>query len=176
MLEAPSHDSTARLFLRDGDLKRKVEIAEHLSHSGGLARLLGMRNHLRPSRYWLVAAVVAHLVISFVHGAAHSGARVLLSPAATLFVFVVILAGPVAGLALMWRAARLGASVVALTMAGALVFGIVNHFMLASADHVSHVDPAWRAMFTATAVLLALTESAGCGLAIAAARERRLLS
>lgn len=132
--------------------------------------------HRRLSHYWLSAAVAAHLAISIVHGAAHSGARVLLSPAATLFVFVVILAGPVAGLALMWRAARLGASLVAVTMAAALVFGIVNHFILVSGDHVSHVDPAWRGTFAATAVLLALTESAGVGLALAAARERRLLS
>lgn len=120
--------------------------------------------------------MLLHLAISFVHGAAHSGAHVALSPAATAFVFVVILAGPVAGLALMRPAARLGASLVALTMAGALVFGVLNHFIVPSGDHVAHVDPAWRAMFAGTAVLLAVTELAGCGLAVAAMRERRVLA
>ena len=47
----------------------------------------------------MAAAVLAHLLISMVHGAAHTGARILMSPAANLFVFVVILAGPLVGLA-----------------------------------------------------------------------------
>ena len=42
----------------------------------------------------LVALIALHLAISFVHGAAHTGAAVPLSAAATLFVWVVILVGP----------------------------------------------------------------------------------
>jgi hypothetical protein len=122
---------------------------------------------------WLTVAVLGHLAISLVHGAAHSGAHVALSPPATAFVFVVILAGPVGGLMLMRTATRFGAFLVALTMGGALVFGVVNHFLVASADHVAHVDPAWRAMFAGTAVLLAITEIAGCALAVAAMGEKR---
>jgi hypothetical protein len=95
-----------------------------------------------------------------------------LSLAANLFVYIVILAGPLIGLALTWPAERIGGWVIAVTMAGALVFGIVNHFMLSSPDHVAHVDPQWRPLFTATAVLLAVTEALGCGLAIRLARER----
>jgi hypothetical protein len=44
---------------------------------------------------------------------------------------------------------------------------------------VAHVDPQWRALFTTTAVLLALTEAFGCGLAVrvaGAGRERKALS
>lgn len=122
---------------------------------------------------WLIWVVLAHLVISFVHGAAHAQAHVPLSLAANLFVYIVILAGPLLGLVLAWKARRIGSVVIACAMAGSLVFGLVNHFVLASADHVSHVDPQWRALFATTAVLLAVTEALGSGLAIRVIRERK---
>jgi hypothetical protein len=133
-----------------------------------------MSKPARTTWRWLAVVVVAHLLISMVHGAAHAQAGVPLSPAANLFVYVVILGGPLAGLALTWPAERTGARVIAATMAGALVFGVVNHFVFASPDHVTHVDPRWRPLFTATAVLLAATEVLGFGLALRSARERRL--
>ena len=120
--------------------------------------------------------VLTHLVVSLVHGIAHAQAHVPLSPAANLFVFIVILAGPLAGLALTWPARRLGSWVVAATLAGSLVFGLVNHFVLASPDHVAHVAPEWRPLFTATAILLAVTEALGSGLAIRLAREGKRAS
>jgi len=58
-----------------------------------LARQPGMSGSANPGRRWLTAAVLSHLVVSIVHGAAHNGAQVPLSPAANLFVFTVILAG-----------------------------------------------------------------------------------
>ena len=109
---------------------------------------------------------------SLVHGSAHQQAHVELTPAATAFVFVVILAGPLVGLALAWPAERLGSWLVAATMAASLVFGVVNHFVLSSADHVAHVAPGSRVLFASTAVLIALLEAAGAGLAWAIARER----
>ena len=42
-----------------------------------------------PTRQWLTATIVVHLVISIVHGMAHNQAEVPLSPAANLFVIVV---------------------------------------------------------------------------------------
>src|SRR4029453_9291797 len=124
------------------------------------------------TRAWLTAAVLAHLVVSLVHGAAHAQAKVPLSLAANLFVYIVILAGPLIGLALTWPAERIGSWLIAVTMAGGLVFGFVNHFMLSSPDHVAHVDPQWRPLFATTAVLLVVTEALACGLAIRLARER----
>jgi hypothetical protein len=121
----------------------------------------------------LIWVVLTHLVISFVHGAAHAQAHVPLSLAANLFVYIVILAGPLLGLVLAWKARRIGSLVIAFAMAGSLVFGLVNHFVLASADHVSHVDPQWRVLFATTAVLLAVTEALGTGLAIRVIRERQ---
>jgi len=116
--------------------------------------------------------VVGHLAVALVHGVAHAEARVLLSTAAGIFVYVVILAGPLAGLALLRRARRAGYWVIAGTMASALVFGVVNHFWLAGPDHVRHVTPQWRPLFAATATLLALTEGAAAGLAVRAATRR----
>ena len=65
-----------------------------------------MGGNTNPERRWLTAAVLLHLVVSIVHGTAHAGAHVPLSPAANLFVFTVILAGPLVGLALTWPAER----------------------------------------------------------------------
>jgi len=120
----------------------------------------------------MVAAVLIHLVISVAHGSAHTGAHVLLSPAGNLFVYVVILAGPLVGLGVSWRAERLGSLIVALTMAGALLFGVVNHFVLDSPDHVRHVEEQWRTLFGITAALLAITEALSLGLAMRLVRQR----
>jgi len=118
--------------------------------------------------------VLAHLVISIVHGMAHAQAHVPLSRAANIFVFSVIIAGPLVGLALTWPAQRFGTFLIAVTMAAALTFGFINHFVLESPDHVAHIDSRWRPLFTTTAVLLALTEMMGSGLAILSMRVRRL--
>ena len=115
-----------------------------------------------PSTRRLLAAVVfGHLIVNFIHGAAHSGARIPMTLAANLFIWIVILAGPVVG----WWISRsrpvAGGWIVAAMMAGSLVFGIVNHFVIVSPDHVNHVAVEWRTLFVITAVLLLLFESAG---------------
>jgi hypothetical protein len=125
---------------------------------------------------WMAAVVLTHLVVSMVHGIAHAQAQVPLSPAANMFVFIVILAGPLVGLALTWPTQQLGSWVIAATLAGSLMFGLANHFVLASPDHVAHVAAEWRSLFTATAILLAVTEALGAGLAIGLARERKRAS
>jgi hypothetical protein len=54
------------------------------------------------------------------------------------------------------------------------LFGLVNHFVVASPDHVAHVDRQWRDLFTTTAVLLTVSEALGTVLAIRFVRERQL--
>jgi hypothetical protein len=134
-----------------------------------------MRNSNSPW-LWLAALVLGHLGISIAHGAAHAGAHVPMSAAGNAFVFVVILAGPLAGLALTFASMRLGSWVIALTMAGALVFGFVNHFLLVSPDHVAHVASEWRPLFGVTAALLAATEGLASALAIRVAYGVRRLA
>jgi hypothetical protein len=130
-----------------------------------------MNRRTRPAWTWLAAAVLVHLVVSIIHGAAHTRAQVPLSHAAALFVYLVILAGPLIGLALTWPAERIGGWLIAVTMAGSLAFGFVNHFVFAGPDHVAHVDQQWRALFATTALLLVVTEALGVVLAIRFARE-----
>ena len=123
---------------------------------------------------WLIAVVAIHFIVSIIHGGAHAAAHVWLPPFANLFVFVVIIAGPLTGLAVMRSARRAGSWIVAVTMAGSLGFGLAYHFLVANPDHVTHVDARWRLLFAATAALLAVTEALGCGLAIHAARGGEL--
>lgn len=120
---------------------------------------------------WLAALVIVHLVVAVIHGVAHGGARVPLSPAALAFVIVVIEIGPLAGLVLMRVQPRGGPALVAVTMAGALLFGIVNHVVLTGPDHVAHVVADWRWLFGSTAALLALTEAGGALVGVLAARQ-----
>jgi hypothetical protein len=131
-----------------------------------------MSTNIGSIRGWLTAIVAAHLVLSFWHGTAHDGAHVPLSLPMALFVYIVIVAGPPAGLALTWRSPRTGYWLVAVTMAGSLVFGLLNHFVLGGPDHVAHVTAGWRPLFSATAVLLALSETAGLVVAVQAAQQR----
>ena len=139
-----------------------------------LARLLDRRSARYSAWRWLTAAVLGHLVVSIVHGLAHSEAQVPLSRAANFFVFAVILAGPLAGLALASFTERIGIWVIAVTMASALVFGCVNHFVLAGPDHVSQVAERWRPIFTTTAALLAAIEGLASALAVRIARGRKI--
>jgi hypothetical protein len=120
----------------------------------------------------LTAVVLLHLAVSLVHGWAHAGAQVLLPLAGALFVYIVILAGPLVGLAVSrWRP-RAGAWLVAASMGGALLFGLLNHFIINGSDHVSQIAIRWRALFGVTAALLVLTEAIGVGAGIWCARRR----
>jgi lipopolysaccharide export LptBFGC system permease protein LptF len=102
-----------------------------------------------------------------VHGAAHIGLNVELSAWASLYVFC-IGTGPIAGfLLLRSRRQRTGATILFATMIGALLFGLWNHFIAHGPDHVMHLQAgAWRLPFQATAVLLAVSESAGAIVAL----------
>jgi hypothetical protein len=114
---------------------------------------------------WLATlAVVLHGVVVWFHGAAHKDLGVGLPYAwQRIFVNVVILGAPVVALVLIWTPLkRCGYLTLALSMAGALVFGIYHHYMAISPDHVGHLPPGdAQSMFKATAALLVLTEAFG---------------
>jgi hypothetical protein len=117
----------------------------------------------------LAAVVLTHLAIAIVHGRAHTGAQVPLPLAGALFVYIVILAGPLVGLGVSrWRP-QAGAWIVAASMSGAFVFGLINHFIIDGPDHVGHVAAAWRPLFGATAALLLVCEAAGTAVGVWAA-------
>jgi hypothetical protein len=110
---------------------------------------------------WLSGVVLAHLLITFVHGAAHRSAQVGLGLAGLLFVLIVIEVAPLAGLALAIAGRRAGGWLVASSMAASLLFGLINHFLIGGPDHVSSVAAGSRALFTSSAILLVLSEAAG---------------
>ena len=113
------------------------------------------------ARRILWALVLGHFAVTLVHGAAHAAAAVPMTLAANVFIVLVIEIGPLAGLLMLRRSPIPGAWIIAATLGGSLIFGIVNHFVIIGADHVTHIAARWRELFATTAVLLAITEIAG---------------
>jgi hypothetical protein len=116
---------------------------------------------------YAIWVVVVHALVSALHGLAHEQLAVALSLSQKLYVLVVIVAAPLVAVLLLWRKRYLaGALLFLCSMAGALVFGVYNHFVASSPDHVAHVaavaSGVWVIVFQATAVLLALVEAFGC--------------
>ena len=109
------------------------------------------------------AAVLLHAAVTVPHALAHVGEQATLSPLGMLFVAVVIGAGPLAALALiLYRRLWTGAALLCASMLGALIFGVVSHYVIPSSDHVAHVPAgAWQLPFQLTAALLVITEALG---------------
>jgi hypothetical protein len=92
--------------------------------------------------------------------------KVELSRSQFLFVVLVITIAPlVAGVLLLKNARAAGAILLALSMAGAFVFGLYYHFVQISPDHIFHLPgisgSIWVIAFQVTAVLLLLIEGIG---------------
>ena len=113
-----------------------------------------------------LGAVLGHFAVNAAHGVAHGALAIRLTRSQELFIIVVILLAPALAAALIWkRAHRSGGLLLAASLAGALFFGVWNHYVAISPDHVSHLPaterPAWKVLFQATAILLVPVE--GCG-------------
>ena len=106
-----------------------------------------------------------HVLVAILHAVAHIGAHIL--PASFLdyaFIVVVIMIAPVVALFVLNNAplSRLGALLLFLSMLGALLYGLVNHFLLPGADNATHMSPGvWQLPFLLTSYLLLILEAAG---------------
>jgi hypothetical protein len=106
-----------------------------------------------------------HVLVAILHSVAHVEMHVL--PASFFdyaFIVVVILIAPVVALFLLKNAplSRLGALLLFLSMLGALLYGLVNHFLLPGADNATHMSPGvWQLPFLVTSYLLLVLEAAG---------------
>ena len=106
-----------------------------------------------------------HVLVVILHAVAHIGAHIL--PASFFdyaFIVVVIMIAPVVALFLLKNApqSRLGALLLFLSMLGALLYGLVNHFLLPGADNATHMLPGvWQLPFLLTSYLLLILEAAG---------------
>jgi hypothetical protein len=111
----------------------------------------------------ITVTVWVHAAVTVVHAAAHVGAGVQTSLPALLYIWLIIIIGPIAGWWLV-RSGRVcvGCGVIGACMTGALIFGALNHFVWPGVDRVDMIAVGvWRAPFQVTAVLLALTEALG---------------
>ncbi|MFB3921854.1 MAG: hypothetical protein ACE145_09040 [Terriglobia bacterium] len=124
---------------------------------------------MRPKKLaaYATAIVLAHLVVTIVHGNAHAKLGVNLGVAGMAFVWAAVIVGPLVAMALLWtRWQKPGLVLLSLTMAGSLLFGVINHFLVSGNDHVGHQGPGAAAtLFAVSAVGLAVTEALGtlCG-------------
>jgi tryptophan-rich sensory protein len=118
-----------------------------------------------------ISLILIHLVVSFVHGLAHSRLRVGLNAPQQIFVWAVIIALPLIAAYLMWKNnVRTGAALQTASMAGALLFGVFYHFIAPGTDNVNHQFSAglanWTRLFDLTALGIAGLEAIGTGLGI----------
>ncbi len=120
-------------------------------------------------------AVLAHLVVSIIHGRAHEGLAVGLSSWQNMYVLIVIVIAPLIAMLLIWtRLARAGLVLLVISMAGSLIFGVIYHYVVISPDHVSHLPPGdAQGLFRTTALLLVLTELFGVVVGLWGLRESR---
>jgi len=118
-------------------------------------------------------AVLAHLVVSIVHGRAHESLTVGLSSWQNLYVLTVIVIVPLIAMVLIWtRLARPGLLLLVISMAGSLIFGVAYHYVVISPDHVSHIPLGdAQGLFRTTALLLVLAELFGVAVGLWGVRE-----
>jgi len=106
--------------------------------------------------------VIAHLVATLWHGDAHSTLGIDLSAAKTLYVLVVILVAPIISAILIWtRFTVFGVGLFAISMAGALVFGVYHHYVLVSPDNIAHLPAGLteaHSQFIESAAVIAMLE------------------
>ena len=119
---------------------------------------------MRETILTITAMMLLHAVVVILHGVAHLQIPVTLSVEQGLFIGLVIILSPILAVGLLWKQAHwIGTTLFLGAMAGALWFGLYNHFWHISPDHVSAVPvDLWGRIFQVTALLLAMSESAGC--------------
>ena len=114
-------------------------------------------------RFAITVVVAAHLIVNILHGQAHTRLAVGLSNWQQIYVITVILLAPLVALAFSFtRYARAALWLLLISMLGALIFGLLYHYLIISPDHVAHL-PAGDAhgLFRVTALLLLVTEALG---------------
>ncbi len=115
------------------------------------------------------ALVLVHLAVAGLHDGAHTDLAIALSALQDAFIYLVIVGAPLLGAILLWTSYRTaGLGLVVLGMIGALIFGVVHHYMLESVDHISHLPagtPEEHGTFIWTAGAIAILEGVCAGVA-----------
>lgn len=112
----------------------------------------------------LVGPLLAlHLLAHAAHGIAHAAIPVVLGPALTASVALLIFVLPTAGFLLLWRGVdRLGVALFTVAMAASLLLAGVLHFVVPNPDNVASIPAgAWQVPFQLTALLLVPVDAIG---------------
>lgn len=114
------------------------------------------------------AIAIIHTIANGLHGLAHVEIPVSLSQLQSLFVGFVVVLTPLIAAALLWtKFYRFGSWLLLGSITGSLLFGIYNHFLVISPDHVSQVSFAgWGLLFQITAFLIVIVDGVSCGIGI----------
>ena len=118
------------------------------------------------------AIVIVHAIAHTLHGLAHAKIPISLSLSQSLFIGIVIILIPIIAAALLWtRFFRIGLWFLLSSLFGAIVFGLYNHYLVISPDHISQVAFArWGLLFQLTAALTLIIDGWGCWVSIRALR------
>jgi hypothetical protein len=109
-----------------------------------------------------------HAIANGLHGFAHMEIPVALSLLQGLFIGIVIFLIPIIAVVLLWtQFYRIGSWLLISSLAGSLLFGIYNHFIVISPDHVSQVSiVGWGLLFQVTAVAILIADGLGAGICL----------
>lgn len=108
-------------------------------------------------------AVGLHAAASAAHGVPHAAVPVPLAPWQWAFVYGVIVLAPLVALGLLRRGkVEVGGTLLAVSMAASLLFGVYFHFVAPTPDHVGAVPAGpWRGPFRVTALVAAIVDAVG---------------
>ncbi|MBW4523280.1 MAG: hypothetical protein KME16_26875 [Scytolyngbya sp. HA4215-MV1] len=112
--------------------------------------------------------VFLHAIVHGLHGLAHVQIPVALSLLQIVFIGGVIVFAPMVAAGFLWtKLDRIGYWLLLGAMMGAILFGIYNHFIAISPDHVSQVAlNGWGWLFQITAILTLIVDGLGLGLSL----------
>jgi hypothetical protein len=114
-----------------------------------------------------ILIVILHVLVVFVHAMAHTNLFIAMSFLQNLYIFLVILAGPIFAAAFLRRDPPIGFAVLTASMLGSFLFGAYYHFVAISSDNVFTMHSGqWEITFQVSAVLLAMIEFAGTGVGL----------
>ena len=108
---------------------------------------------------------LVHFLVVLLHGRAHGQLEVSSTPCQLAFIALVIIVSPLIAMAMCCtRLERAGLVLLSISMASSLVFGLMNHFLLAGPDNALRMhDGHWQSIFSTTAIALGLIEVFGFG-------------
>ena len=117
---------------------------------------------------YAIAISLLHFVLVGIHGVAHQVVPVPLSILQYLFVISIITITPIVAVVMLQKQSyNLGMALLFGSMLGSLLFGVYNHFIAISPDHISQIPATnWGKAFVISAFGLMISETLGTGIGL----------